>query len=148
MTPDRVPYRAPKFSNSPSVVSTADTTMVTFRSPSLQVFHNAQPSGLGSTPIRAHTSSYASITPAGMAPGLQHRRSDEADHRPALVQAAVTVEVVMVQSPSKRVHAALEWCRLTRLCLERESSFVGRHHTDAIVEALDLLEIVQVTELG
>ncbi|WP_418961183.1 hypothetical protein [Streptomyces tritici] len=44
--------------------------MVTFRSPSLQVFHSAQPSGLGTTPIRMHTSSYASSTPAGMAPGF------------------------------------------------------------------------------
>ncbi|MFD3930913.1 hypothetical protein [Streptomyces sp. NPDC058614] len=41
----------------PSVVSTADTTQVTVNSPSLQVFQSAQPADLGSTPIRAHTSS-------------------------------------------------------------------------------------------
>jgi hypothetical protein len=55
-------------SNSPSVVSTADTGMVAFNSPSLQVFREAQPSDLGSTPIRAHTSLYDSSAPAGMTP--------------------------------------------------------------------------------
>ncbi|TFV33991.1 hypothetical protein E4K10_43225 [Streptomyces sp. T1317-0309] len=46
-----------QFSSNPTVVSTADTTNVTSRPPSPQVFHKAQPSDdLGATPRHAHAS--------------------------------------------------------------------------------------------